>query len=1296
MLKRLIPVLVTLAVLAVATSSASAAEPWWSLAMTTVPSMLPRGGEGTVLLTADNVGNGAANACTEVPEGTGVYSTNGCEAEGASPSERRFVKTPLVATATLPEGVEVVKVKPEGTLVPQVSFYPSSSETEMGALEEKRFQGRAGLGPEEVFGFVHACGEPAPRVVSCALENNLGYGETHEIIPYGFVQFAVRVRVKPGAKSGEVAREMLSGATAPSAQSQRPLLVGEPGETAPFGVEQNGLEFVPEAEGGQPDTQAGSHPYQLTTTFSLNQTSDPLKPPALPKDLKFSLPPGLVANVVAFPRCSELQFLTKTTISDGWGDECPQDTAVGVILLTVDAPGLPGGVSTRPVPVFNLVPNKGEPVRFGFFLAGIAVTIDFHVRTGADYSAYAEVRNITQISNFQTQSLTIWGVPGEASHDSARGYECLAGGLYGSQKCAPLNESRPVPFLTMPTSCQEPWRASVEGDSWPLRPDPETEPPFAARSIPLGEANSTYALKDEFERPLGLTGCEELSFDPSIEVAPDVSNASSASGLKVAVKVPQEVNENARGLASSSVRDITVAFPAGVQVNPSGGNGLEACTSSLSATSGTPGNEIGYTGKHPFASVPGTELLTFTPRLPGSVDALENGEEGELKGGVNFCPDASKIGTVKIKVPIIAHPIEGALYLAAQNENPFGSLIASYIVAEDPETGVLVKLAGSVLLDPATGQVTTTFENSPQDPLEEAEIHLYGGEQAPFATPAHCGTYETTATFTPWSDEIEHEEAEHKEPKSVRATSTFQIDRGPKTASEPNGSPCPGSSLPFAPSLTGGSTNINAGSFSPLTTTIGREDGQQNMSQVTLRFPPGLSGLLSGVKLCGEQQANEGKCGPESEIGETTVSAGVGNDPVAVKGGKVYITEKYHGAPFGLSIVNPVKAGPYDLEHDTSNPNQDPACDCIVVRAKIEVNPITAALTVTTNNENEGYAGAGGIPHIIDGIPVQIKKVNVIVNREHFSFNPTNCNSMKIEGSIASDEGASSPVSVPFQVTNCAALKFTPKFAVSTNGKTSKANGASLTAKVTEPSEPQGSQANIAKVKVELPLQLPSRLTTLQKACTAAQFEANPAGCPPASFIGHAVVHTPLLPVPLEGPAIFVSHGNEAFPSLTMVLQGYGVTIDLVGTTFISKSGITSTTFKTVPDQPFSAFELTLSEGKYSALAANGNLCKPTVTETVRKKVKVKVKGRTKTVTRKVKETVSSSLVMPNEFIAQNGAAIKRNTTISVTGCPRARKARAKAKKKTHNEHRRRRDTAKAGPRRMAEITNEAAGGWVR
>jgi hypothetical protein len=501
----------------------------------------------------------------------------------------------------------------------------------------------------------------------------------------------------------------------------------------------------------------------------------------------------------------------------------------------------------------------------------------------------------------------------------------------------------------------------------------------------------------------------------------------------------------------------------------------------------------------------------------------------------------------------------------------------------------------------------------------------------------------------------------------VNTSSSFQITSGP------NGSPCPGASLPFNPSLTGGATNVNAGAFSPFTLTMTRKDGEQNLQSVEAHLPPGLSGILSNIELCPEPQANVGECGPNSLIGETTVSVGVGGDPFTVSGGKFYLTGPYNGsgactvgtqgcAPFGITFEVPAKAGPFDLERNSANPAGEDACDCVLVRGKIEVNPLTAALTITSNPPGTPDA----IPTSIEGIPLEIQHINAITTRGNFQFNPTNCSKMEVTGTIHSNEGGLDTIGVPFQVTNCAALKFEPKLSVSTSGKTSKAKGASLTAKVTVPNVPQGTDADIAKVKVDLPKQLPSRLTTLQKACTAKQFEANPAGCPAESKIGSAVVHTPILPVALVGPAIFVSHGGEAFPSLTMVLQGDGVTIDLVGTTFISKAGITSTTFKTVPDQPFSTFELTLPEGPYSALAANGNLCALTTTVTVKKKETIKVNGRKKTVTRKVKQTKPESLVMPTAFVAQNGAEIHENTAIGVTGCKKAaiKKAAKKGKKK--------------------------------
>ena len=1146
-------------------STCSGCTGWWHLVYSARPTFLPPAHEE----------NGK-----EVPgEGQIVLTVSNL---GDAPIDGSA--SPIALADTLPEGL---RVAPGGK-----------------SVEASVYSGAGGQGaPLEC--------SVAKNVPSCVWEGSVG--------SYAQIEMIVDVLVEPGAASGEQNSATVTGGGLPPDVLTRPIAVATPGEKTPYGIDD--FEVQAQEAGGAPETQAGAHPFQVTTTVVLNQSSGTFGPTGLPealpaalaKDLYVTLPPGLVGNPTPFPQCSLSDFYQKPDSA------CPADTIMGVAMTTFYEPGAVG-LEENAVPIYNLEPQRGEPARFGYIVVeNNPVFIDTSVRSGEDYAIVAKVSHITQTAAFISSEVTFWGTPGEAAHDAFRG--------------SSLDEAHPPAFFEMPAACNGEMHASIVGDSW--------SDPLPAGSLPqLAEAGLP-----------ALDGCSSLPFQPSIRVTPDVTSASSASGLTVDVHNPEEESVQPGGLGEADPRDITVALPAGVAVNPAGGNGLQDCSEGLA----------GFKGFQALPSQPGFETAVFSPWYPGSFTAKAAVAAGEAPGsdetlepGLNFCANASKIGEVAIHTPLLPKPIEGFVYIATQNQNPFGSLVAMYIVAEEKESGVTVKLTGQVHLNPENGQLVTTFENSPQAPFEDAELHFFGEERAPLATPAHCGVYTTTASFTPWSAEKWDEAA-----VTVPSSSQFTIDSGPHETA------CPGASLPFSPSLTGGSTNINAGSFTPLTTTIGREDGNQNMAQVTLHFPPGLSGMLAGVRLCGEDQANEGTCGPESQIGETTVSAGVGSDPVSVTGGKVYITGPYHGAPFGLSIVNPVKAGPFDLEHDTSNPSQDPRCDCVVVRAKIEVNQENAALTIITNSESEGYA----IPHIIDGIPVQIKKVNVLVNRPGFTFNPTSCDKMEIAGSIASGEEASSPVSVPLQVTNCKDLAFAPKFAVSTqgNGK-ANGNGASLDVKLSAKQGPQSQaagmgEANIAKVDVSLPVALSSRLKVLQKACTEAQFAANPAGCPEASDVGTAIVQTPILPVPLTGPAYFVSHGGEAFPDLVMVLQGYGVTVDLVGHTKIT-GGVTYTKFETVPDAPVANFELNLPEGPHAILGAIKNLCKPTKAEAVEEKVAVKRHGRTVHVTKKVQKQVPEALIMPTEMTGQNGSLFKQETHISVNGCPKAKPAAKKANKK--------------------------------
>ncbi len=443
---------------------------------------------------------------------------------------------------------------------------------------------------------------------------------------------------------------------------------------------------------------------------------------------------------------------------------------------------------------------------------------------------------------------------------------------------------------------------------------------------------------------------------------------------------------------------------------------------------------------------------------------------------------------------------------------------------------------------------------------------------------------------------------------------------------------CPSGGIPpFHPQVISGTENNAGGSYSPFYLRIDREDGEQEITRFSTTLPPGLTGNLTGIPFCpdadieasknvtgAEEEANP-SCPAASEIGHTIVEAGVGT-VLAQTPGKIYLAGPYHGAPLSIVSITSAKVGPFDL-------------GTVVIRFALDINPSTAQVEVSAN-------GSDPIPHIIKGIVVHVRNIRVYMSRPNFIVDPTNCTPLSISNTI---DGAgvdlANPadqvpvtVSTPFTAANCSSLAFKPGFSVSTSAKASRLNGESLTVKLTMPGT-IGSNSNIHLVKVELPKDLPSRLTTLRKACLASVFEANPADCPPASIIGHAKAITPILPVPLEGPAYFVSHGGEAFPSLIVVLQGYGFTIDLVGTTFISKQGVTSSTFKTVPDQPVTSFELTLPEGPYSALASLGNPCK-------------------------------NKLTMPTEFIAQNGATIDQSTKIAVAGCPKTKKVAHKKRRK--------------------------------
>jgi uncharacterized repeat protein (TIGR01451 family) len=1078
----------------------------WEVTSTTFPTnFAPAGGTGVIEITLSNIG---------------AASSSG----------------PVTVTDTLPPGMLA---------------------TEAGDLQASQTIGLGGLWDCSLGGgHVVTCtsDEKKLSVIPIPQPTGTNAGPQGGAGHFAHIGIAVKVQTEEEGTLSNQVTVAGGGAIAPASTATAITISSAP---AAFGLQDSDA-WASSADGSV-DTQAGSHPYDFTYIFNLNSKTGEkfgLGSGGIARDLTLKLPPGMIGNPQAVPRCTRQQFEE---------EDCPPSTQVGVDMPELGSNPVPSRAPGEPV--YNLVPPPGIAAQFALSIYNATVYLDASVRSGGDYGITAHVDNLPQVDDILSNTIQFWGEPADPAHNEDR-----TSTFYGGSACklGCGSAASRIPFLTLPTSCSS------------------VTPTFyssvtAWESAGLGEL--TFGFHDNNGTPTGFTGCDHLEFRPSISVEPDTSDADTPTGLTVDVRVPQEGLTAQGALATSNIKDTTVVLPKGVVINPGQAAGLQACQE---------GDVIG-----------GDDLPL----------AGEDGEEERFSGPPD-CPKASKVGEVKIATPLLSEDLEGDVYVLRSNPPNLKLLVAA------SGEGVNLKLIGNVHLDENTGQLSTTFSETPELPFTDLKLSFSGGAQAALATPVQCGEKMATSDFTPWST---------PEVGDVFPSSNFAVDSGP------SGSGCPSSPLPFTPSMIAGSTNPKGGAFTSFSLLLQNGDGQQRTEKLQFKTPRGLSGMISTVPLCQEPLAAEGKCSEGSKIGHATVASGPGPYPLVIPQpgdpeSPIYLTGPYNGtgactvgtsgcAPFGLAIVTHVLAGPFNL-------------GTIITRGKLEVDPHTAQITITTNP----------LPQVVDGVPTDLRLVNSVIDRPGFMFNPTHCASAAFAGTAwgtpppgVEGQGSTAGISSSFDVVGCKGLAFAPGFKVSTSGKTSKARGASLNVKILYPKTPPGSQAtnyaNIASAKVDLPKQLPSRLTTLQKACTAAQFEVDPAGCPAASVIGHARVITPLLPVPVEGPAYFVSHGGEAFPSLIMVLQGYGVTVDLVGTTFISKAGITSSTFKSTPDVPLSSFELTLPQGKYSALAANGDLC-------------------------------TSKLAMPTAFVGQNGAEIHESTKIAVTGCAKA-KALTRAQKLT-------------------------------
>jgi hypothetical protein len=944
----------------------------------------------------------------------------------------------------------------------------------------------------------------------------------------------VPVDVAANANSPVAASATASGGGLPPASATDSTTIS--GTPAPFGLQDASVSILDEE--GNPQTDAGSHPYSFTTSLAFNtRAADEggLIPSGDIRDTSVALPPGLLANPTAVPEC-ESSRLARVEEPE---EDCPPSSQVGVaeIMMTPLGLGLPGNEA---VPIDNLVPRAGEPAEIGFNASGLIVQLVPHVR-GSDYGLTVSTTNASQAVRIFGITITLWGVPYAKTHSSMRA-QCIEEltEAESEPKCGVLGAQRA--FVTLPTAC------SSGETSFGLTMNSWQNPELQSSELPL-------------QGPASLDGCNELPFAPVTTIAPDTTAADTAAGVTASITMPQEGLSNPTGRATADLRGASVSLPAGLDLNPAQAAGLQACTSA---------------------------------------------EDGVGSEGPPSCPAASRLGSVKVTTPLLAQPLEGSVYLMQSDPPDVEVLIA---VAGE---GVYLNFLGAVHANESSGELQATFEQAPQLPFSEFALTFFGGRRAPVSTPAACGVYTSTTDFTPWTAPLG---------AIAEGSDAFAID------SANGGGGC--ASLGFSPQMTAGGTAASAGAFSGFNVLIARGDGQQRLSHVSVTAPAGLSALLTGVPTCGEAAANAGSCPSQSQIGHAIVTAGVGQTPLTLpESGEpelpIYLTGPYEGAPFGLSIVTPVIAGPFNL-------------GTIVTRAKIEVNPVTAQVTVATDP----------LPQIVKGVPTDLRSIEAVIDRPRFMFNPTNCQASAVTGTAwgttpvgnPAEPGLTAGLSTPFGVGSCKELAFAPKVTVTAGGHSSRADGESLSFKIAYPKGAMGSQSWFKAAKFDIPKQLPSELKTIQQACLAATFEKNPAACPEHSRIGEAVVHTPVLPEPLKGPLYFVSYGSAKFPDVVMDLSGDNVNIRLTGETFISaKTHVTSATFPSTPDVPFESIEVKLPAGKYSEFGTN--------------------------LPHESHDFCGRKLKLPTMLKAQNGLEIHQETPIDFTGC-KASKHKAKVTRKS-------------------------------
>jgi hypothetical protein len=634
----------------------------------------------------------------------------------------------------------------------------------------------------------------------------------------------------------------------------------------------------------------------------------------------------------------------------------------------------------------------------------------------------------------------------------------------------------PTAFLTNSTSCpSNALTFAAEADFW-------QRPGLFSRA-------SVDADLDGI--PFRFEGCERLDFDPAFTARSGSRRAGAPTGFQLDLALAAD--EGPVALAGARTRNLTATLPRGFAISPSG---------------------------VPLVSGCGPEQIALGTNDPPT------------------CPASSRIGTVRIETPLVDRPLEGAVVLAAPHRNPFGALLALYLLVEGP--GFYLKLPGRGELDPSTGQLTLSFTDLPQLPFTDLRLDLPGGSDALLAAPSACGEYRTDAEITSWSTNTQ-----------VSRSSNTTISEGCASAG-------------FQPELYGGSIDPRAGRATPFALRLSRNDGEQNIARLRATLPAGVSASLGDIPRCPEPGAATASCPATSRVGTALVGIGAGDTPAYIpEAGNapsaIYLAGPYRGAPLSLLISVPAQTGPFAL-------------GTVLVRAAVDLDPRTAQIEVVSDP----------LPQIIRGVPLSYRDIRLQIDRPDFIRNPTSCEPMVIAGTSTSDLGQSAPLSRRFRVGDCRALSFKPRISLALQGSPGRNGHPALRAIL----RARSGEAGIGTATIELPA---GELLDLRHVGGLCARQLPPELCPPSSRLGRARVWSPLLADPLQGP-IYLRAPSGRLPGLVAGLRGGGFRFVLQGHT-ISRTGRLGIHFPALPDVPLNTAVIALAGGSRGIFVNSEGLC---------------------------------------------------------------------------------------------------------